>query len=508
VVGPTQVGKSTIVNLLLQTEFAVTSPLAGFTRALHGFAVNTTDRQLAAVEEFFTSTDAQSYSLQTIEDLRGELSSAGYVVWDTPDFDSHTSRDYRNLIARVIALSDVVVLVVSKEKYADATVWQILDLFYPLGRTLLICLNKASRDVARLRQALQTRLEKSRNDTTYVPICDLPYVEDANFSRLQADPHTLLLRDTLKDLLHPIDGTVRREGIKHYLKAHWERWLQPVRLEHDAFAKWRRIVETSVEEAINTYQHQYLEHSQHYSTFNKTMVQLLELLEIPAIAKPLMTTRRILTWPFRKLLAYAVAPEASRVDVELDVLREIFDHLLLSLRRNLVEKAVEEGQQGIWWRAITVLLNKRTNEIQQAFLSATRDYQRAFETEIGMAARSLHQQLEQRPATLNSLRAARVTADAAGVALVFKTGGIGVNELVLTPAMLSLTSFLAESAVGKYMDSVKEELRTSQRAHVKKLIEQLCNIALIIPAEELQAPGLFSIARDELETIDQIREKL
>ena len=37
----------------------------------------------------------------------------------SPDFDSHRSHDYRALIAKICALVDVFVLVVSKEKYSD-----------------------------------------------------------------------------------------------------------------------------------------------------------------------------------------------------------------------------------------------------------------------------------------------------------------------------------------------------------------------------------------------------
>ncbi len=68
---------------------------------------------------------------------------------------------------------------------------------------------------------------------------------------------------------------------------------------------------------------------------------------------------------------------------------------------------------------------------------------------------------------MNSLRAARATADAAAVVLALKTGGIGINDLLLAPAMLSVTSMLTESALGRYLNLVKAKLRVEQLESVK-----------------------------------------
>ena len=49
------------------------------------------------------------------------------VLWDTPDFDSIDSATYREGVIRTIALADIIILVVSKEKYADQSVWDIMS---------------------------------------------------------------------------------------------------------------------------------------------------------------------------------------------------------------------------------------------------------------------------------------------------------------------------------------------------------------------------------------------
>ncbi len=508
VLGPTQAGKSTIVNLLLGEEAAKTSPLAGFTRTLQGFAVNTSDTQRREVSAFFSPTPKELASLRTVDDPINALAKTGYAVWDTPDFDSYSSREYRTLITQVTALSDLIILVVSKEKYSDWTVWKILDLLFPLRRPLLICLNKASQDPQQLRLALQGRVDESRYNARRVPICDLPYVDDGSLDRLLDNPATDRFLSAVRKALRPIDATARRKGANAFLNEHWEEWLQPVRLEHDAAARWRNTVDAAVRDAVGCYQKQYLEHSRHDATFNRAMVQLLELLEIPALAKPLASTRQFLTWPFRRLFASKTESATSRTEVELNVLGEIFEHLLLFLRRTIGDGVGTEGHHANWWRAMAKLFDERSSAARKEFIDAVGHYQRDFESEIAVTARTLYDKLAQSPATLNSLRAARVTADAAGVALAFKTGVIGVNELVLTPAMLSLTSFITESAVGKYVNSIKDELRIRQQHQVNTLISRFCNRAFSGLPGQLRDDRLFLVEREELQRIEQLRQTL
>jgi GTPase SAR1 family protein len=508
VLGPTQVGKSTIVNLLLGEEAAQTSPLAGFTRTLQGFTVNTSDTQRRKVETFFSRTAKELVSLRTVDNSISALTNTGYTVWDTPDFDSYSSREYRTLITQVTALSDLIILVVSKEKYSDWTVWKVLDLLFPLHRPLLICLNKASQDLQQLRLALQGRVDESRYHAQRVPICDLPYVDDGSLDRLLDIPATESFLNAVHKTLRPIDATVRRRGANALVSEHWEAWLQPVRIEHDAAARWRKTVDDAVSDAVDSYQKQYLEHSRHDSTFNRAMVQLLELLEIPVLARPLATTRQLLTWPFRKLFASKTKSGNSRIDVELEVLSEIFEHLLLFLRRTIGDGVGTEGHHANWWRAMAKLFDERSSATRKGFIDAVGNYQRDFESEIEVTARTLYDKLAQSPATLNSLRTARVTADAAGVALAFKTGAIGVNELVLTPAMLSLTSFLTESAVGTYMNSIKAELRARQQQQVNILITRFCDHTFSGLPGQLRDDRLFSVEHEELERVEQLRQTL
>ena len=106
---------------------------------------------------------------------------------------------------------------------------------------------------------------------------------------------------------------------------------------------------------------------------------------------------------------------------------------------------------------------------------------------------------------LNSLRATRVTTDAAALAVALHTGGIGVQDFIIAPAMLSVTTLLAESALGRYMGKAAEQLKQRQQAAVRELF----TAALRVPLAELPdrldpdaqlgiAPATLAAAADRL----------
>ncbi|MGA8260162.1 MAG: GTPase domain-containing protein, partial [Arenicellales bacterium] len=124
VIGPTQTGKSTVVNVIAGGDYVEVSPLAAHTRRAAVLAVNLDHDGRVAVSPFIGELAA---------DCR-PVSADGppCLIWDTPDFDSNASAAYRHQVAQVCALVDLVVVVLSKEKYADQSVWTVLEGIAPL----------------------------------------------------------------------------------------------------------------------------------------------------------------------------------------------------------------------------------------------------------------------------------------------------------------------------------------------------------------------------------------
>ncbi len=518
ITGPTQSGKSTLVNLLLGTEAAEASPLAGYTRHPQGF-VNTpvTESMYAEMEQLFPdwvrgsrcreeTEQGRIYALDWLEQHQ-QFADQPAVVWDSPDFDSVSSRDYQESLPLVCAMADAICLVVSREKYADQSVWRLLRLISPLETPLLICLNKTSgSDRAALLQSLEQRLQEE--EISYSSIVTLPYLNDED-TRLIETEAGMALREVAKDLLNDAPERIPSANLQALLQREWSQWTDPLRQELAAGSHWRHKVESALQEALELYERDYLRHPQYSDTLQRAILSLLELLEVPGAAKALVKTRQLLTWPARKLKGLISEQLDKRgsgqQDQETKILSETFDHLLLQLRHTTAEEVTAaRGGTVDWWRNLSVGLTADQESIAASFNHEIELYQAEFTQEIEAAGRSLYSYLEDHPATLNSLRAARITADAAAVVLAIKTGGIGLNDFILTPAMLAFTSMLAEGAVGRRMQQVEQELKEKQRSAVaSRLFEGVVVEQLLQLPQEMSHAGCYSISQEMLDAAEK-----
>jgi len=499
VIGPTQSGKSSTVNLLLGRKMASASPLAGHTRYAHGFvsAEMTPDaeRCLESVLPGWQRLAPESPGegdLFSLTHSALELSFSGRqtIVWDTPDFDSVGSRSYRNTVPEICALADALLLVVSREKYADRSVWRMLRLIAPLGIPLMICLNKTERmEEAALRNSLEKRLQVE--SISVAGILSLPYVERAG-ETLANTPAAQNLRKRLAGFLESPAAGRSSARLIGYLEQHWPEWTAPLRRELAASDYWQRAVEAGIEEAVADYRRECLDNPHYSYALQRAIVRLLELLEIPGIAVALTKVRSVVTWPARRLQALFKqrfpGKNPGGEEQEVSLLQEGVSHLLIGLQRQASERlAAGEDSSNAWWRELLALLNQESTLIKREAQVAIVNYQSEFEEEIEAASQRLYRHLQQHPTTLNSLRAARVTTDTAAIVLAVKTGGVGINDLILTPAMLSLTSLLAEGAVGGYMKQVESELKERQLLLLRQalfqevLTERLLHLPRAIP---------------------------
>ncbi|PKM34928.1 MAG: GTP-binding protein, partial [Gammaproteobacteria bacterium HGW-Gammaproteobacteria-10] len=157
-----------------------------------------------------------------------------------------------------------------------------------------------------------------------------------------------------------------------------------------------------------------------------------------------------------------------------------------------------------WWKASVGLLRARRQALLAEYSSAANRYHEQFQQEVDAAAFRLYHQLQKQPAVLNSLRATRVSTDAAAVALSFYAGGIGLHDLIITPAMLSVTSLLAESAIGTYVGKVETELKQQQLQTVRQtlLIEQLQRTLYQLP-QQLVYDTYFNLTPEQLQAAEQ-----
>lgn len=497
VIGPTQAGKSTMVNLLLGAEKSEASPLAAFTDRLHGFVQGVDVRDQGWVLEVI---DEPSASLEFV------AAPPGFpcIVWDTPDFDSHRSGEYRPAIAKAAALADVVLLVVSKEKYSDLSVWRTLGVLKPLGRRLVVCLNKVSVDEAVLVSAVRSRLQESGWGDV-VPIIPFPYVQQENaFESLAVGAAAVKLNGAVLRADNARDGAARLRGVQALLRVCWSDWTGPVRAEIAATESWSAAVDEEIRAALARYRSQYLDRGVHYDAFKQTLLQLLVLLEVPAIARPLARVRSVLTWPVKKVASVFAGEREQRRDVpETQVLEDVVDHALLSLHRLIVRTDAESTQARLWWNTLGRVYGAESDNLRRRFSTAAARYRAGFEVEIDEAAHALYARLRENPVALNALRATRLGADAAAVVIAVKTGTIGVADALLTPAMLSLTSALTEGAVGRHVNAVRDDLKHRQYEQVEALLRHDVHDPLLEMAAALPEEALLGIGRERLDRLER-----
>ncbi|MEE7626906.1 GTPase [Methylobacter sp. Wu8] len=510
VVGPTQAGKSSLANVLLNSSAAGVSPLAGYTIHPQGFCNGVSIEDCNGLQRYFgrfqqlpqtqLSKDRHDcYSLSENTTDSGLLPHG--VLWDTPDFDSIDSATYREGVIRAIALADMVILVVSKEKYADQSVWDIMAAVEELHQPTIICLNKlveGSESV--IIESLKEKWRHARTD-------EFPEVVPLYYQKPGGLP---VWPESRRQLLNQLANKVRRDKHARFeqalLRRHWQTWLEPVFAEHRVLNEWAELVDLMIGQAMESYQRDYLNHPHHYETFQLAMTELLHLMEIPGLERVLAGTRKVLTWPVRQFMKLGrKSLHISDSSYEIVLLNQIAEHTLIQLSDKLIDKT----EQSQWWRQINSVLRSRRQDVLQDFGLAAKDYHLSFQQDVESAAHRLYYKLQEQPVVLNSLRATRATADAAVIALTLQMGGIGLHDLVVAPAMLTVTSLLAESAVGSYMHKVEAELKQNQFDTVKQaLFAGSLRLKLLQLPEHLSMNTHFNISPDQLHAAElQLTEK-
>jgi len=298
----------------------------------------------------------------------------------------------------------------------------------------------------------------------------IPFIKPATNST-QIFPEAVLgsLESAVADANSRVDRNTYRSAAEELVKTHRASWFAPLLDEQNAQQTWHTRIDEETTLALDTYEQEYLNREDGYDTFNRTLAELLNLLEIPGIASTLIKTRQVITWPARKLLSVGKSTWSSKVssevktpdDLEADILQRIYHDVFVALQSNVIDQ-----EESAFWRALNRGLRDEKQRINFNYNAAFERAREEFEPEIELAAKKLYEQLQSQPALLNTLRAARATADAAAVALAVKSGGLAPADLVLAPAMLSVTTLLTESALGRYLDTVKEDLKRRQKEHI------------------------------------------
>jgi hypothetical protein len=488
VVGGAGAGKSTITNFLTAANVAEANPQAGFTR--HPIAYTTANGPLAwsqgvgflgPLERLFSnkpsSHDADVYQVRRVTPVEaaGPLLER-LVVWDCPDMTTWQATHYVSRLVEVVALADVVIYVASDERYNDEAPTQFLQLVLQAGKPVITCLMKmreheAPALVDHFRREVVARLP----ECTRVAAClAVPHLTPQEL----ADPvcHAGRYRQPLLDQLawwleRPAEtrkATVR--GAMQFLEHAEDHLLAAAKDDLTALRSWRTLVLKGRQEFEARYFREYLSNEK-FPRFNEALVRLLQLLELPGIGHYLSLALWGLRTPYRLLkeavLKLTTVPNPAGIP-EGPVLEAALKGWLDQLRKEAAQR--EESHQ--LWRHVEKGFHGRLPlDVDEQFRHCLGNFQRGLTTEVEITARAIYEDLEQRPALLNTLRGIKFTTEVVSIGGTLIAAGLSPWDLLIflvTPIIQEITEFFGK----QYVDTQRERARQRQQELLATTVAQ------------------------------------
>jgi len=382
-------------------------------------------------------------------------------------------------------------------------VWDTLAMVRRLGKPMFVCINKLDQQDENTVLSSFTKRHDEQFGCAPPPIVALPFVKRNSTANgnteLAIDIGSAALTKLHTELAKAMKSVSRHEQhghIESFVQHHWPEWMAPIDLELSAREQWRTAVDDAIKDAKERYATRYLNNPKKYDSFNKAIAELLTLLEIPGMAKALTTTRTIVTWPARKLFGIGKSltrRETQPADQEMEVLELILEQTLTHLQGHIMVEQQEGDSNHAFWPVLNSAMHEEKSLIRERYTQRVSALQQEFEPRIDATAEQLYRQLQEQPALLNTLRAARVSTDAAAVVLAVKSGGLAAADLVIAPAMLSVTTLLTESVLGQYMERTKKQLVGEQKELMEEqLFERELQDRLNALAEQLEHHQLLA----------------
>ncbi len=489
VIGGAGAGKSTIANLLLGTVSAEANPQAGFTR--HPIVYTTATGALnwaghlgflgplqRAPQPMPSSIDADIYQVRRVPpDPTGFELLRDAVVWDCPDMttwaamtaSTHDGKNGQGYLARLIevtALADVLVYVTSDERYNDEVPTQFLYLLLQTGKPVIVCLTKMKEAHAEpmldhFRKEVLRHLPPGVVNCLAVPYLTADQRQDPIH---QAARYRIPLLNQVGVLTHAPVRARRRTlvGALGYLQRSHERLLAVARHDVTALENWRALVQRGEGDYNQRYQQEYL-CSERFRGFDEALVRLMDLLELPGVGKPISGVLWLARTPYR-LLRTAIGKALSRPEglglPELPVLEQALTGWIDQLRK---EAARQAATHQLWAHVANGFASAGlADQIRDRFQQGYRTYQMSLSTETERTARAIYEQLEQRPAMLNTLRGVKFGIDALAIMAALMAPGPLWSDLLLVPVATSVSHQLVELLGKGYVDSQRELTRQRQ----------------------------------------------
>ncbi|MGI8906716.1 MAG: GTPase domain-containing protein [Candidatus Sumerlaeaceae bacterium] len=535
VFGGTQVGKSTVINLLAGSHSARVYHTAGFTRHAQAFVADGHDCQnvlagFSGAFPGFQCVGIEELSLDRPQEfavslLNGPSQIPQTVFWDTPDCDAVDAHRYRIGMLEAITVADVVVYVTSREKYAVNAILEWLLVLLQSGTPVVACLNMTPEEQQpELKTAMAEALHKvterqgaAAHSVTepLAPIAALPFLNRTELAALvdSTDETIPKLRESVQNKFSE-DRDQRRAQALEFMEQIADYLVQPAIDQLQARASWNASVDAALETFVSDYRSSYLDNPHRYDAFNRVGLEILALMDppIPGLRKALFVVRTVLSLPARAIIygsravwRYFSSGGASMrkqpvVPNEIVTFHGANDRLLNSLAGLPQQRRTSGGVQP-FWEALASGWAQTMPTIQKDFKTKLEQHRLRTEEWVRETAQGIYQELARDPVKLNLLRSGRIAADAGAIIISIHTGGHGnvLHDILVTPAMMALVQAISQQLASSYVEQKRRELRERLLADTRIFAEDVYGSPLRkLGQSALQEAGFGGMELQEL----------
>jgi hypothetical protein len=514
--GGTNTGKSTVLNVLLGRAGAGMSARARFSQhpeAFRGSAGG--DRWLDAFPSRFDGyrryrdehpprqTDEQlgrdgyapALALLDLDRLAAPAlapeAAPAAVLWDAPDFSTEMATTYLRAVLDVAALADVVVMTVTDESYADARGNLLLRMVGGSGAAVHVAANKLSDNPTLLDDLARTLSDDARGPAA-VTVHRLPIVAgagpDERLAALLGTAEAASLREAIAREASRGPELKRQalRGAVAFLRAHLDELLRPLAEEAECAARWAAAVDRITRyHLLEPYRRDYLE-GVRYGEFNRTLVRVMELIQVPRIGPAIDLAGRVVRIPVR-LASAAVRRLSGRSEGDAPVPPE--EAVLGLAAREWLDELKAEAQAGAdagahpAWAEVARTLGDDAfrRDLLDRFEAARAGYRKQVDDEVRRRAEAIVAELRSDPRRLNVLRGANLMTSLVLVAVAIKTAGLDWSDAVVGPAVAGLWQNLLEWGLGRYLEVQRSGLKEEQFRMLRATVEA----ALVRPVRDL-----------------------
>lgn len=451
----------------------------------------------------------------------------GVVCWDAPDISTEQARYYMSAVVDTLALADLILFAVTKESYADDRGLSFLKMLTHAGLPVLAVANKlptARDEREEILPDIRAKLEAHRREPSGARRLDwflvMPTASGddvgSRFQRLCDEPAVHHLKRVARDLA--AEGTrLKKENLDrvfHYVSTAIHPALEPLRSQVREVDRWRSDLESLTQtHLLRRYREEHL-NGERYEAFDRTMIRVLELIQVPFVGRWLSKISGLLRKPADLLLHQIKTRSWTTRTPSGDLSREpehvVLERLLeiwFNEVRGLAQAKADDPQNGcrIGWNQVARGLDSAEflERLRNSFPIAYQAYREDLIREEETRATRIHEAIASKPNLLRSLKYGQLATQISAVAMVIVSGGFNVSDLVVAPLVATLLNVLVEGGVGAFVEAEKAKLRDWQAARIEAIArEGLVNPALSLFPAAVESDRLDTVA-DDLALIGQ-----